>query len=422
MNQFFSKNLQSHSHYTAFLRIAKQLQNHGLICWIAGGAVRDILLSRKVSDFDLVTNAELADLKKIFPDAVMVGASFGVLKVAEINDNQENIFFDLAILRKEYEYTDGRRPSRVTVGTALEDAERRDFTINALYWDEQNQQIVDLVGGLEDLNKKQIVCVGQPGQRFLEDHLRVLRLLRFHVQLQFSMQDATLQAALSCVPFLEKISGERIWDEFKKIAAARNYQMFFSKDQASDVKTNLGLQVLAQVFTIQNEAIFINQSLNAKLDMFQATMVDEKTQNLMLFYYWLLNSLNDEANIKSVLKNRLHASRKELGLFVNICYVKNHLLSISAEEVFIQIEKEPVLWPIVCFLYELSEINPDTFKKIKNLMDNKSAPMVTANDIKSWMPAYKIAAALQEARLRQIQGVILTKESGIQYLRRWLES
>lgn len=412
MNQLFSERFKKHPHYTAFLKIAKPLQDGGWVCWVAGGAVRDILRDRNVHDIDLVTNADFEILKQLFPKAILVGASFGVLKVSQKaetkpeNDSVEEVFFDLAIFRKEYEYLDGRRPSKVIAGTPEEDALRRDFTINALYWDEKNQKVIDYAEGLQDLQLRRLRCVGNPEERFLEDHLRVLRLLRFHAQLRFDVDAASLAAAENTASLLKKISGERIWDEFKKIAQAKNYDLL--------AKSSLTSSVLAEVFEIDKKLCQASK-INFK------TLADKKINDLIIFYDWLLQVLIDENSIRKTLKDRLHVSKKEVQLFDQVVFVVKKLIHFSSEQIVVELEKEASLLALVSYFSETQVLDFGKYQKVVQLLDNKPAPVIQAVDLVAWVPAEKISQALSEARLRQLEGVFYTKDEGILYLRRWLK-
>ena len=217
---------KNHPLYSDFIQVKSRLARHQFICWVAGGAVRDLYLGRKVDDFDLVTDASTETLKQIFPEAILVGESFGVIKIPVSNAE----LFDLATFRQESDYVDGRRPSAVSASTAIEDAKRRDFTINALFWDDENQQLIDLVGGVADLNHRQLRTVGDAYVRFEEDHLRIIRLIRFAAQLNFAIEPSTEQAAQAFISKIQKVSGERIWTELKKIAHARNWQVVLNSE------------------------------------------------------------------------------------------------------------------------------------------------------------------------------------------------
>src|ERR1041384_8136318 len=166
--------------------IVRRLQSAGFEAFWVGGCVRDFLLGREPQDFDIATNATPEQSEKLFTKTIPVGRQFGVLLVVE--DGHE---FQIATFRAEADYTDGRRPETVRFSHAREDAIRRDFTINGLFFDPIANQLHDWVGGEADLRAKIIRTVGAPEERFSEDHLRMLRAIRFAAQLGFEIDPQT---------------------------------------------------------------------------------------------------------------------------------------------------------------------------------------------------------------------------------------
>ena len=176
---------------------------------LVGGAVRDLLLGRTPSDFDLVTTARPEELQKIFPEAKLVGASFGVV-IIRIN----GIDMEVATARSERTYFDGRHPENISYTTDFSlDAQRRDFTVNAMMYDLETDELLDFNNGIDDLRRGILRTVGDPVCRFNEDYLRILRAIRFAAKLGFSL-DAKLEAALKTHAHLVKeLSCERIFSE-----------------------------------------------------------------------------------------------------------------------------------------------------------------------------------------------------------------
>ncbi|QQE12785.1 hypothetical protein JD969_04795 [Planctomycetota bacterium] len=194
--------------------IVKTLQDAGHIAYFAGGCVRDALLKRQPKDYDVATDAKPEIVRKLFPRSRYVGESFGVVLVYIHKQPIE-----VATFRKEWGYTDGRRPSEVAFTDAEHDAQRRDFTINGLFSDplklnENNQPtVIDYVGGIEDLKLQHIRAIGVPQERFDEDYLRMLRAIRFTARLDFKLDPATATAIKNNAPKLGDISRERIGQE-----------------------------------------------------------------------------------------------------------------------------------------------------------------------------------------------------------------
>ncbi len=188
--------------------IVQALREHGYVAYFAGGCVRDMLLGTEPKDFDVATNAEPTKVRELFKKTQAVGQAFGVILV-RINSS----VIEVATFRAEGIYEDGRRPSEVRFTTAEEDAKRRDFTINGLFFDPVEDRIIDHVGGQQDLNAKVLRAIGAPNERFAEDHLRMLRAIRFAARLGFTIDPATSAAIKHDAPLLKKISAERIADE-----------------------------------------------------------------------------------------------------------------------------------------------------------------------------------------------------------------
>lgn len=196
----------------AAARIAARLRERGHEAWIAGGAVRDFLLGRTPHDVDVATSARPDDVVALWGDAKLVGAQFGVVLVAEAGQTVE-----VATFRREGEYFDGRRPSEVSFGTLEQDAHRRDFTVNGLYLDPDNGEVLDLVDGLADLDARRLRAIGDPRARFREDHLRLLRAVRLAAQLDFGIEPSTLAALEELAPLAAQVAAERTRDELLRL-------------------------------------------------------------------------------------------------------------------------------------------------------------------------------------------------------------
>lgn len=189
-------------------RVASVLRDAGFEALLAGGCVRDLLLGRRPKDYDVATNAHPDAVVARFPDALTVGKSFGVVRVP-----CGGLWTEVATFRRDRGYTDGRHPDGVEFTTAREDAERRDFTVNAMFMDPATGNVIDYAGGRDDLRARVIRCVGAPEERFREDHLRMLRAVRFAVTLDFALDPGTEAAIARLAPCVRTISPERIRDE-----------------------------------------------------------------------------------------------------------------------------------------------------------------------------------------------------------------
>ncbi|NDD57831.1 MAG: CCA tRNA nucleotidyltransferase [Chlamydiae bacterium] len=195
-------------------RIVDKLQKAGYLSYFAGGWVRDFIMKKPSDDIDIVTSASVEEIQKIFPKTIPVGIAFGIVIVVE-----EGIQFEVATFRQDEGYSDGRRPSKVIKASPEEDAQRRDFTINGMFYDPISQTLFDFVGGQKDLQKGIIRAIGNPQERFLEDRLRMMRAVRYSTRFNFPIESDTLQAILAqAETLLPAVAHERIWQEFKKMS------------------------------------------------------------------------------------------------------------------------------------------------------------------------------------------------------------
>lgn len=174
--------------------------------------MRDLLLGREPHDFDVATSASPEVIRQLFPHTIPVGVQFGVMIVLH-----EGVQTQVATFRSDGEYGDGRHPSSVQFSDAREDSLRRDFTINGLFYDPVRDQILDFVGGQADLRAKVIRCIGDPYVRFLEDHLRLMRAVRFASILDFSIEKKTWEAVCELHEKIQQVSAERVRDELEKM-------------------------------------------------------------------------------------------------------------------------------------------------------------------------------------------------------------
>jgi poly(A) polymerase len=195
--------------------IVKQLTRHGYIAYFAGGWVRDFIMGYPSADIDIATNAPTEKILDLFPRTVLVGLAFGVVIVV-IEGHQ----FEVSTFRKDLGYEDGRKPLQIELSHPEEDAKRRDFTINGMFYDPLEQRVIDYVGGLEDIKKGVIRTIGDPDERFMEDRLRMIRAVRFAARFGFTIDPATQNGIMMNADTLfPAVAMERIWQEFNKMAA-----------------------------------------------------------------------------------------------------------------------------------------------------------------------------------------------------------
>jgi len=194
--------------------IIKTLVSHGHVAYFAGGWVRDYLMGHPSDDIDIATDAPPERIVELFPKTVQVGMAFGVVVVL-----QKGHQFEVATFRKDIGYQDGRRPSSFEPSSAEEDAKRRDFTINGMFYDPLEDRIHDFVQGKEDLKKEIIRTIGDPFERFFEDRLRMIRAIRFAHRFNFHIEPETQKAiAENAETLFPAVSMERVWQEFTKMS------------------------------------------------------------------------------------------------------------------------------------------------------------------------------------------------------------
>jgi poly(A) polymerase len=192
--------------------IIRTLREAGFEALLAGGCVRDMLMGRQPKDYDVATSARPDQLLRIFRRTLKVGVQFGVVMVGDAGP-----WTEVATFRSDVHYSDGRHPDRVVFSTAEQDALRRDFTVNGLFYDPADQKVIDYVGGQADMRRRVIRAIGRAQERFAEDHLRLLRAVRFSAELDFAIEPKTWRAVVEHAALLEKVSRERVLEELERM-------------------------------------------------------------------------------------------------------------------------------------------------------------------------------------------------------------
>jgi tRNA nucleotidyltransferase (CCA-adding enzyme) len=220
------------------LTIIERLRAAGFTAYLAGGCVRDRILGVAAKDYDIATDARPEAVQRLFDHTVAVGARFGVIMVMIDGDQ-----FEVATFRADAEYRDGRHPSAVRFGTIEDDVRRRDFTIGGMYFDPATGRVIDLVGGVRDLRAGVVRAIGKVEERFAEDHLRMLRALRFAARLGFALEPATWTAIKRSAPAIALTSAERVGEELVRImtegGAARGIDLLVESGLAAVVMPEL---------------------------------------------------------------------------------------------------------------------------------------------------------------------------------------
>lgn len=299
--------------------------------YLVGGSVRDYLLGRKIKDYDLVTSAKTEELEKLFPNSLEVGKQFGIVKVPVKGDVVE-----IATFREDGSYSDGRRPDYIKEGNMDTDVKRRDFTINGLLFDLQSKEVIDKTGGLQDLELKQIKCIGNPLERFQEDHLRVLRALRFATVLDFTIEENTFKGIQQDASNISVISKERIKVELDK--------MFDSPNLSSRAELIKESSVLDHVFPHLTEG--------KKAALFNK-MAKIKDPSKELVYSWIFRQ-------DTKLMNQYKIHNDEIKQIVHIDKIHHELgkfdgLSLSDQN---QLILEPDFDKVLMAYQDYEEVSP----------------------------------------------------------------
>ncbi len=204
------------------VEVVRRLRDAGCEALWAGGCVRDELLGQAPKDYDVATSALPEQVRRLFRRTVAVGEAFGVVEVLGPRTSAGSLKVQVATFRSDGAYSDGRRPDAVTFSSAREDAERRDFTINGMFFDPLENRLIDYVGGQSDLRGRMLRAIGDPARRISEDKLRMLRAVRLAARFDFAIDPATADAIRRMAPEIIVVSAERVADEFRKMLVDRH--------------------------------------------------------------------------------------------------------------------------------------------------------------------------------------------------------
>jgi len=394
----------------AAIRVIRQLQRNGFEALLAGGCVRDMLLGRRAKDYDVATDAQPKDVIKLFGRTLKVGAKFGVVIVL-----MQGRQVEVATFRTESGYADGRHPAVVEFAEAAEDASRRDFTINGMFYDPLGNKVVDYVNGQVDLKKRIVRTIGKPTERFGEDYLRMLRAVRFSTQLGFTIEPATWSAIRRNAKNISKISGERIAIELEGILVHPNRSagasMLAKSGLAEAVFSGLG-------FRRAKSAIEVLSELRKKIDFALAMagfFADCETKFALERLQILKLSRSQRKHVKFLLANRGKLLDEQMSLA--------ELKKILAE---------PYFWD----LYELERAIQRAQRKsvtalvnlrrrIKALGDVelRPRPLLNGHDLirLGAVPGPALGQLAEEMYIAQLEGTLQTTPQAEQWVQKWLQ-
>jgi len=404
----FKYNFKQHSQWSQVSNICERLSQKGFLAYLAGGCVRDALLGVVPKDFDIATSATPEEVGQLFPGAVDVGKSFGVMVIPF-----DGFQVEVASFRKDGLYIDGRRPETVEFSSPEEDAHRRDFTVNALFYDPQTQKIHDFVGGLRDLEEGYLKTVGSPQQRFQEDHLRLMRAIRFSAQLGFQIEEATLKKVFEMHDLIQTVSKERIKDEFLKFLKSKY------KKQGLELLKSSGLLSSA----LPDLESYIGSGFWEKtLDLLQGSPEGELDEDVLWSLFFLFYNFqgSHRRTLRDTLKT-LKLSNKSMG----------HILDWTTAFWFLHSPKgregeKRLRWlnhhQVLARLIQTYELGVEPFPKSKEVLTwPTSMPerWVSAENLLAlgFSQGPELGEVLEEALLSQLEGRFKDQKEALDWAR-----
>ena len=406
--------------------------------------MRDVLLGREPVDYDIVTAALPEEIETLFPHTIPVGRKFGVMVVIE-NGHQ----FQVATFRDEADYRDGRHPEQVTFGDAMADARRRDFTVNGLFFDPISNRSHDWVNGETDLKAKLIRTIGSPAERFGEDHLRLLRAVRFATQLGFEIESETFAAVKATAAKIKSISAERIRDELIKLFAPPHAARGLLLLRESGLLDHVLPEIAATIECDQspdhhpegsvfNHLVLMLQKLPSDADSSLPWAVllhdvakpvtatkDEQTGNIHFYTHEKIG-----AEMAEALLERLRFPRKQIDDIVQT--VRFHMQFKDATEMRKSTLRRMLMrptFPLELALHRLDclgshgtlEVYDFLLEKGKELEQQPEIipPLLTGNDLieLGLKPGPGLGEILNELREKQLQDELKTREEALEWVR-----
>jgi poly(A) polymerase len=424
--------------------IATKLGQERHVAYFAGGCVRDMVRGLPPQDIDIATDAQPEKVQKIFPRTYAVGAHFGVIVVLE-----NGFQFEIATFRSDDAYVDGRRPTAVHYSSPEEDARRRDFTINGMFFDPTKNEVIDFVGGQTDLKAKLIRAIGDPAQRFAEDRLRMLRAVRFATVLEFEIEEQTWNALGQSADSITQISAERIRDELVRIFLSRH------RVRGWDLLDRSGLlrAVLPEIEPMKG--CEQPPQFHPEGDVFQHTRLMLKllpeNVSVPLVFSVILHDVakpatarvdpegrirfNDHdrvgAEMTEHIMERLRFSRTEIDATVEM--VRQHMVFKDVPRMRVAklkrfmarptFEEELELHRVDCASSHAMLDNYEFLQRKKEEFANEPIippPLLTGNDLIAlgMKPGPKFGEILEAVETRQLEGTLKTDEEALEWVKR----
>jgi putative nucleotidyltransferase with HDIG domain len=440
------------------IQIIEILKKAGHEAYWAGGCVRDMLLGIKPKDFDIVTSAKPDEIEDLLEKTIPIGKEFGVILAIQ-NDHH----FEIATFRSDAGYSDGRRPDAVEFTSAEEDAKRRDFTINALFYDPIEDKIYDYVGGQKDLEEKLIRFIGNPEERIKEDHLRILRAVRFKNCYDLQYHPETYQAIKKHVNLIENISQERIADELNKMILdktkpSQSFEELYEIKAIDILLPELGkLKGLAQPLEYHHEGDVWDHSMMA-LDSLTEEEVDPNplvTEDPSLELKWatLFHDIgkydtfscegeriryDKHAETGAEISKKIFKKYKFPKKFMDkvAWLIEHHMMVVPLFEMPDKRKRHWFLNPWFPDLLELyradamgiKPLDLSAYEGLKKLYRHQIAELkllpsklISGDEVMKILdlkPGKELGQILEQIREKQVEGDLKTKEDAIAYLRK----
>ncbi len=421
--------IQKHPQWPAVLEISRILSLNSFQAVLAGGCVRDLILGRDCKDLDVATDALPEDIERLFAKVLTVGKSFGVCVVLLLESQIE-----VATFREDGNYVDGRHPEKVKFSSLERDADRRDFTMNALFLELSQFKILDFVEGQKDIQAKLIRAVGDPDLRFSEDHLRIFRALRFKAQLNFEIEDLTWKSIVSNGPKVQSVSFERKKDELVKLlcsASPIHLDSFYESKVAGALFSfwtssshEKAMKIWKKVFPVDlklHTDIFWskNSLLGSKLEMLERNKALCLVSFFIPFVTEVLINLEDwlqqwtfSKNIQSIV----------LGTFRYYLDLDDFFKKKMGEKVqFLANSSAPIVDHLISRLGESYQINE--WQKLKDYFiliapdGILPSPVLTGHDLMPLASGPELGRMLRMAYVAQLEGEFTSLSDGIKWIK-----
>jgi poly(A) polymerase len=428
---------------SAARQIVGRLQREGFTSYYAGGCVRDFLRKVEPVDYDIATSATPGQIQQLFPRTIAVGAQFGVICVL-----QEGFEFQVATFRADGVYIDGRHPEKVTFSTPQQDAERRDFTINGMFYDPIAGEIIDYIHGRDDLTAGVLRAIGNPDDRFREDRLRLLRAVRFAATLDLQIVAETWEGVQQNSREIGVVSAERIRDELVRIFLSPQRVRGFDLLGAS----GLMQQILPEISALKG--CKQPPQFHPEGDVFVHTRIMlellPETVSIPLVFAVLFHDIGkpgtysfDEADqrirfsghdklgasMTRVIMERLRFSRNEIDATVEA--VDNHMVFKDVQKMRVSrlkrfmsrphFEDEMILHKVDCASSHGALDNYEFLLQKREEFAGEPLippPLVTGNDLIAlgWKPGPMIGKILEAAQTRQLEGALANRQEALDWI------